>query len=311
MTFSATDSAFEGFRLVRRNPIAVVGWTLVYLVYTLATLFAAGGMMRSMAVWMEQMEALEAGPPPSSPEALIPIMESYVAAMSHMAWAIPLSLVISAVLMAAIARAVLNPGAGGFGYMRLGMDEVRVFVVTLVIAILYCLAATIAFVAALVVGGIAIGFMHGWGALVMLATVLAAIAFVIWLGVRWSLAVPITIDQQRFAFFDSFAATKGHFWPLLGMAVIALVMVILVTLLAGIVTMPLNMMGGMSMLGSMAGDPTEMLRNFDPTNPWIIASSVVSAFIYALTVAVLYAPFSAAYRDIKGGGSQPAAEILG
>lgn len=309
MSFSATDAAFEGFRLVRRNPVALVGWTLLYLVYTLATLFAAGGMMRSMAAWVEQVEALEAGPPPSSPEALVPIMESYMAAMSHMAWAIPLSLVIGAVLMAAIARAVLTPGTGGFGYMRLGMDEVRVFVVTLVIAILYAVATAIAFAAAFIVGGIAISVMEGWGALVMVLAVLAAIAFMIWLGVRWSLAVPITVDQKKFAFFDSFAVTKGRFWPLLGMAFIAFVMVIIVSLLAGVVTMPISMMGGMSMFGNMGEDPTEMFRNFNPTNPWIIASSVVNAFVYALTVAVLYAPFSAAYRDIKG--SQPSAEVFG
>jgi hypothetical protein len=300
MAFSATDAAFEGFRLVRRNPMALASWTLLYLVYTLATLFAAGGMMRSMSVWMEQVEALEAGPPPSSPEALIPIMESYVAAMSHMAWAIPLSLVIGAVLMAAIARAVLTPGTGGFGYLRLGMDEVRVFVVTIVIAILYSIAAGTALVAAAVIGGIAISTMEGWGVLVMVLAVLAAIAFMIWLGVRWSLAVPITIDQKKFAIFDSFAATKGRFWPLLGMAVIAFVMVIIVSLLAGIVTMPISMMGGMSMFGNMGEDPTEMFRNFNPTNPWMIASSVVNAFVSALTVAVLYAPFSAAYRDIVG-----------
>lgn len=300
MAFSATDAAFEGFRLVRRNPVALVGWTLLYLVYTLATLFAAGGMMRSMSVWMEQMEALEAGPPPSSPEALVPIMESYVAAMSHMAWAIPLSLVIGAVLMAAIARAVLTPGTSGFGYMRLGMDEVRVFVVTIVIAILYSIAACIAVVAAAVIGGIAISAIEGWGALVMVLAMLAAIAFMIWLAVRWSLAVPITIAQKKFAIFDSFAVTKGRFWPLLGMAFIAFVMVVIVSLLAGIVAMPISMMGGMSMFGSMSEDPTEMFRNFNPTNPWMIVSSVVNAFVYALTVAVLYAPFSAAYRDIVG-----------
>ena len=307
MAFSATDAAFEGFRLVRRNPVALVGWTLLYLVYTLATLFAAGGMMRSMSVWMEQVEALEAGPPPSSPEALVPIMESYVAAMSHMAWAIPLSLVIGAVLMAAIARAVLTPGTSGFGYMRLGMDEVRVFVVTIVIAILYSIAACIAVVAAAVIGGIAINAIEGWGALVMVLAMLAAIAFMIWLAVRWSLAVPITIAQKKFAIFDSFAVTKGRFWPLLGMAFIAFVMVVIVSLLAGIVAMPISMMGGMSMFGNMGGDPTEMFRDFNPTNPWIIASSVVNAFVYALTVAVLYAPFSAAYRDIVGPAEGAAA----
>jgi len=56
----------------------------------------------------------------------------------------------------------------------------------------------------------------------------------------------------------------------------------------------------MSMFGNMGDDPTEMFRNFNPANPWIIASSVLNAIVYALTVAVLYAPFSAAYRDITG-----------
>lgn len=301
MGFSATNAAFEGFRLVRRNPIALVAWTLVYLVYTLAALYASGGMMRSMGVLMEQMQALEEGPPPTSLEAFAPIMESYVAAMSHMAWAIPLSMVISAVLMAAIARAVLNPSASGFGYLRLGMDEVRVLVVTLVLSILIGIISCVAFVAAAVIGGVAINMLEGWGALVMVIAMLAAAAFVIWLVVRLSLAVPIIIEEKRFAFFDSFAVTRGRFWPLLGMAIIAGIMAVIITILAGIVSMPISMMGGMSIFGSMGDDPAEMFRNFNPTNPWMIASSVVNAIVYALTVAVVYAPFSAAYRGIKGG----------
>lgn len=302
MSFSATDAAFEGFRLVRRNPIALVAWTLVYLIYTLGALFASGGMVKSMAVWMEQVEALENGPAPTSPEAFAPIMESYFQAMSHMAWAIPVSMVISAVLMAAIARAVLNPGASGFGYMRLGMDEVRVFFVTLIICILVALISAVAFVAAAVVGGIAVANIEGWGALIMVLAMLAAGAFVIWLTVRWSLAVPITVAEKRFALFDSFKVTKGHFWPLLGMAIIAGLMAFVVMLLCGLVSMPVSMMGGMSMFAGMTSDdPGEILRNFNPTNPWMIVSAVINAIIYALTVAIVYAPFSAAYRDIKAG----------
>jgi hypothetical protein len=302
MAFSASDAAFEGFRLVRRNPVALVAWTLVYLIYTLVTLFASGGMMRSMAVWMEQVEALEKGPAPTTPEAYAPIMESYFAAMSHMLWAIPLSLIISAVLMAAVARAVLRPEAGGFGYLRLGMDEVRVFVVTLVICILTAIAAGAAFLVAAVAGGAAVASIKGWGVLVMVLAMLAAGAFVIWLLVRWSLAVPITVAEKRFAIFDSFALTKGRFWPLLGMAVIAGVMALVVMLLCGMVSMPINMMGGMSMFAGMTGDdPTEVFRNFNPANPWMIASAVINAIVYALTVAVMYAPFSVAYREIKGG----------
>lgn len=302
MSFSATDAAFEGFRLVRRNPMALVAWTLVYLIYTLAALFASGGMMRSMAVWMEQVEALENGPAPTSPEAFAPIMESYFAAMSHMLWAIPLSMIISAVLMAAVVRAVLQPDAGGFGYLRLGMDEVRAFVVTLVIGILTAIAAAVAFVVAGIAGGVAVASFEGWGVLVMVLAMLAAGAFVVWLVVRWSLAIPITVAEKRFAIFDSFAMTRGRFWPLLGMAVIAGVMALVVMLLCGLIAMPVSMMGGMSMFVGMNGDdPAEVFRNFNPANPWMIASAVINAIIYALILAVLYAPFSVAYREIKAG----------
>ncbi len=302
MSFSATDAAFEGFRLVRRNPMALAAWTLVYLIYTLAALFASGGMMRSMAVWMEQVEALENGPAPTSPEAFAPIMESYFAAMSHMLWAIPLSMIISAVLMAAVVRAVLQPEAGGFGYLRLGMDEVRAFVVTLVIGILTAVAAAVVFLVAGIAGGVAVASFEGWGVLVMVLAMLAAGAFLIWLVVRWSLAIPITVAEKRFAIFDSFAMTKGRFWPLLGMAVIAGVMALVVMLLCGLISMPVSMMGGMSMFAGMnADDPAEVFRNFNPTNPWMIASAVINAIVYALILAVMYAPFSVAYREIKGG----------
>ncbi len=300
MSFSATDAAFEGFRVVRRNPIALVAWTLVYLIYTVGALFASGGMMKSMAVWMEQMEALENGPAPTSPEAFAPIMESYLQAMSHMVWTIPVSMIVSAILMAAISRAVLSSGTGSFGNIRLGMDELRVFVVTLVICILTAIVATIVFVLAAVIGGFAIAAMEGWGGLVMALALLAAGAFVIWLSVRWSLAVPITVAEKRVAIFDSFNLTKGRFWPLLGMALIAGVMACVIALLASVVTMPLSMMGGMSMFGNMGEDPVEMMRNFDPTSPWMLASAVVNAIVYALTVAVVYAPFTAAYKGIKG-----------
>lgn len=300
MSFSATDAAFEGFRVVRRNPMALVAWTLVYLIYTVGALFASGGMMKSMAVWVEQMEALENGPAPTSPEQLAPIMESYLNAMSHMAWTIPVSLIISAVLMAAVARAVLAPGGGSLGHLRLGMDEVRVFFVTLIICILTAIIAVVVFVLAAVVGGVAVGAMEGWGVLVMVLAMLGAGAFIIWLSVRWSLAVPITVAEKRFAVFDSFNLTKGRFWPLLGMALIAGVMAIVIWLLAGVVTMPLSMMGGMSMFDTMGEDPVQALRDFDPTSPWMIASAVTNAIVYALTVAVVYAPFTAAYKGIKG-----------
>lgn len=300
MSFSATDAAFEGFRVVRRNPLAILVWTLIYAVMTIGQMFASSGMMQSMMSMTEMMEDMESSPP-TTMDGWMPLIQAYGDMMSSMAWMIPVSLVVSAVLTAAVARSVVRPAEKAFGYVRLGMDEVRVFVVTLVVGILAAIISMIVFIAAIVVGAIAIRALEGWGGLVMALTILGAIAFVIWMAVRWSLAVPITVAEKRFAIFDSFGVTKGRFWPLLGMALIAGVMAVLVMLLCSIVSMPISLMMGLDMFGKVgATDPEAMLKMFDVTNPWVIASAVVNAITYALVLGICHAPFAAAYKGIKG-----------
>lgn len=300
MSFSATDAALEGFRLARRNPMAILLWIVVCAVSSIGQMFAAGGMMQSMVSMTEMMEGMQASPP-TTLEGWTPFLNAYGEMMSGAAWMLPVSLVITSVLTAAVARAVLRPQEKAFGYLRLGMDEVRVFIVTLVISILAAVFCSVVFVGALVAGVIAIRAMGGWGGLVLAATTLGAIAFIVWLLVRWSLAVPITVAEKRFAIFDSFAVTKGRFWPLLGMGLIALVMAILVMILCSFVSMPLGMMLGMDMWGSMDGPSAEhLMKMFDVTNPLVIASAVVDAVATVLMLGVIHAPFSAAYKGIKG-----------
>lgn len=299
MSFSATDAAFEGFRLVRRNPMALVAWTLLYLVVSLANVAAMSSMGPAVADLAQLMEGYESAPPETF-DAMVPIFEAYGRLIGGMAWLMPISILVSVILTAAVARGVLEPKSNAmFGYIRLGMDEVRVFVVTLVIMILTAVISMAAFLAAGVIGGFAVAAIEGWGWLIGILAFLAAFCLVIWLAVRWSLAVPITVAEKKFAFFDSFRVTKGKFWPLLGMAILAGVMVLLVMLLSMIVTAPLNVMSGLSMMGEVE-DPAAMFAAYSFSNPWVIATAVVNSIIYALVVGVIYAPFSAAYRALSG-----------
>ncbi|HYC73756.1 hypothetical protein [Brevundimonas sp.] len=304
MTFSASDAAFEGFRLVRRKPMALVAWTLLYAVLSLAGLFAMSSAIDPLVAWAERMEGLESTSP-ATPEEVLAAFQGLGEVMLSVAWLIPVSLIVGAMLMAAVARAVLNPRAGGFGYLRLGMDELRVFVVTLVLTILMTFVCFAVFMLIGVLAGIAGASGANWMWLFVILGGLVGVAAIIWLAVRLSLAVPITVAENRFAFFDSFGVTAGRFWPLFGMAVITIVMVIVVQLLLGIVTMPLALMTGQEMW-SFGGhqDPEALRRALDITNPWIIASALAEAVVYALTVGVMYAPFAAAYRDIKGLGAE-------
>ena len=287
MAFSASDAAFEGFRLVRRKPVALIAWALLYAVLSLASVFAMSNAIGLMVEWGERAEALESAEPTQAE--VMAVFQGFGEVM----------------LMAAVARAVLNPRAGGFGYLRLGMDEVRVFVVSLVLCILlFCGWLAVGLLVG-VLAGIAGATGASWMWLVVVLGGLAGVAAIVWLAVRLSLAVPITVAENRFAIFDSFALTKGRFWPLLGMAVIAFVMVLVISLLAMVVTLPLNLMTGLESwsFGSNA-DPEVMAAALDVTNPWVIVNALVEAVVYALTVGVMYAPFAAAYRDIKGLGAE-------
>lgn len=300
MAFSATDAAFEGFRVVRRHPMALIFWSLFYVAIMVAALALVGGSLIGLMSAAEELERSA----PTSPDAFMPILGSYMAILAVI---LPVSLIASAMIYAAVSRAVLRPAESAFGFLRLGMDEVRVLVVSIVLFILFMVLSVVVFGIVGAVAGmtVAADMPALWLAVVLL--VCAGVAFFIWLSVRLSLAIPITMAERRIAIFDSFALTKGRFWPLLGMALLAFVMSIVVGLLGSLVGMPIELAtGGLKGLSSLEGESLQVILQ----NAWpaIAAYVLVNAVMSALQVAVIYAPFSAAYRDIKGG--QPNAAVF-
>ena len=291
MSFSATDAAFEGFRVVRRHPIVALVWGLTYLLlYVVMLGFGADKWANLMAAG----EALEQSANPSIADfqALVPLYSSafFLAA--------PLGIAIGTVLSAAVARSVLRPQESRWGYLRLGMDEVRVLVVTLATTLIVGLSSAVAMT---VVGAaIGVGAASGQPLLILPGVLLifAAFALVVWLAVKFSLAVPMTVDRRKVVILESFSATKGHFWPLLGMAVIAVIMSLIVSILGMIIGAAADLVtGGVQSLSRYADmGLAQVLANAWPA---LLLSSIVNAFLSALQLAVLYAPFSAAWQDIR------------
>lgn len=291
MSFSATEAAFEGFRVVRRHPTTALFWGLAYLVMFLAMFGLGGGQWAAI---MAAAEAIERSSDPS-PDDLMLLMQAYAGLL---VWLVPLGLAIGAVLSAAVARSVLRPEESRWGYVRFGMDELRVLAVTVVIGLITGLLSGVLF--AVVSSLIGVGVASGQGVMFLLALIVAlgAIALVIWLSVKFSLAVPMTLDRRRISVLESFNATKGRFWPLLGMAIIALMMSFIVSILGGIISAGTDLTtGGIAGLASMNGLSTldVLVRGW----PAIMVWSLVNAFLSALQLAVLYAPFSAAWMDIR------------
>ena len=79
MTLPATDCAFEGFRLTRRAPKALLAWALAYGVFfTLFFLVAAPHLVTVMSL----VTALEGNSNPSIEE-IQPLMQACIAAGAH------------------------------------------------------------------------------------------------------------------------------------------------------------------------------------------------------------------------------------
>lgn len=298
MAFSATDAVFEGFRVVRRRPMTLVWWSLFYMVVMALVMAAIGG---SLIRLVNAAEALEAAGTPS-PEDFMPIFQLY---MSVFAVVLPISLAAGAVVYAAVSRAVLRPEESRFGYLRFGLDEVRVLVVTVALGLMFMALGGVTFTLVGIVGGLAASLEAPWLWLVAVLLGLAALGGLIWLGVRLCLAVPITVGERRIAILDSFRLTRGRFWPLLGMAILAGVLSLVVGLLGSLVLTPLQFLtGGMTGLQDLEG--AALAEILQTAWPMILVWIVTNAIVSALQVAVVYAPFSAAYRSITADGPRAA-----
>lgn len=233
--FSASNAAFEGFRITREQPLAVLAWGGIWLLGLLAM-----GVAMTPAIMPFADEIVAAAGDPEKVSA-----GAQAALLSALWVVVPIGLVLQAVLAPALYRAVLRPEARRFAYLRVGMDEVRVLVI-------FAVTAAISF--AVSYGGEALERLASntvglWlGILIGTAVSMASI----YLAVRFSLLAPRSVHEGRFVIRPALATTGRLFWPLLGMGVIAGVMAILVVLLLVVVALPLNMLGGANPVVALA-----------------------------------------------------------
>lgn len=293
MTFSATDCAFEGFRLTRRAPVAVLAWAGAYAVFFGLLFLLVGPHFVTVLSVITEIQAQGRSEP--SMEDMEQLMRAYGVII---AWGAPLGLLFSAVISTAVARSVMRPDDRKFGYLRLSKDELRVLGASLIVALIMFAVSFVGFMAVSLLAAGAMAVPALWLAVVLLA--LAVLGAMAWLSVRLSLVVPATFAEGRIAVKWAFAMTaKKVFWPLLGMAVIAWLMAMLVGLLGSAVAAPFSLMvgGAERMIGMEGANVPSLLRAL---GPMLAVSLVVNALMTAAQVVVMYAPFSAAYLQLKG-----------
>jgi hypothetical protein len=205
-----------GFRIVRERGGALLIWTIIQLAGTVASSFAIAALLR------RNLDSLMNGVSADSAQSSYTLQAALVGLAG---------LAIGTVFYAAAQRVVLRPMEGGPGWLKLGMDEVRLFLLMLLYIVGFVIMV---FVLALIAG-----IFFGWSedalsiALVVLGFVVAA-SF----GTRVSLTFPLTLKRQAFAVTDGWKLTKGHFWTLFVTFFIIFLMLLAVSVLTTVATEP-------------------------------------------------------------------------
>jgi hypothetical protein len=212
-------SLLEGaFRLIRERPGAFLIWAVIYALVAVGTSYAMtliiGGQIEAMMAGATEAEvALSSG--------LKNLLLSII------------SLMITAIIYAAAQRAILRPEEGGPGFLRLGMDEVRLFLLAFLYVFVFTIVAVIlAVILGLFLGGAGTGTVNG----VALITGLIAVVAGAYFCTKLSLTFPVTLIRRRFAIGEGWGLTNGHFWTLFAAYLIICLILIGLAVAIGLAT---------------------------------------------------------------------------
>ena len=176
MKLSPSDTAFEGFRIIRDRPGLILAWTGFYLLSLLAMIlillvpnFGTLAAVEATGVQRGYSEILAR----YGPSALLVAV---------------LAMAMLITLVTAIYRTVLNPEDKGFAHLKVGADELRMFLVSLLVIFIFAIASGL-YGAVVVIAANASGGLHG---LVTKVGSLGGVILLGWLAVRLSLAGVMT-----------------------------------------------------------------------------------------------------------------------
>ncbi len=313
---SAADAAFYGFGLIKRDPLTFLGVALVlfgvglYCVLVVIPAYAktfTGVLTTIEGGDPKQLEAVDA--------------TQMMQAMSELWTAVgPLYLIGilgGAIMLGAMNRSlVFGQSKGWVLGLKLGMDELRAIVVTIigyVLAFLPGYALIIAVMMATV--GVAVGAAAGGGepaaagaaALLVFPAFIAGFALMIWIGIRLSLAVPASIGERRWVIFESWSMTKGRFWTLF---LAYLILFIIIWLVEMVILAILMTVFGAALLPALTTAGAEEIDFSAWADLPLVPIGVAGAAVYALVTTFFYGAFygvaARGYQDWKAQSSAQA-----
>jgi hypothetical protein len=292
MRLSPSSIAFEGFRIIRDRPWLILAWTGFYLASLL------GMILILLLPNLGNLAAVEA----------TGIQRDYgeiVARFGPSALVIvPLAMIMLIMLVTAVYRTVLTPGDKSPAHLKVGPDELRMFLVSLLVILIFALASGL-------YGATVIMLANASGNLHSLVTVLGSIGGGVllgWLAVRLALAGVMTFAEHHFRLGAAWRLTKGQFWRLLLMLGLTFLFAILVVAFAlGFSLALATLTGGFELLGELVNPD---MTNLTPGLAVAILGQLLlqlamSTLVIVLVFVIFYAPPAAAYRQLKASPVEP------
>jgi hypothetical protein len=237
MRFNATDAIFFGFRVVKRDPTLLIALVVLSAVVTLLGMQLIWRELIEFTAVMQTMS--EMGPSADPDEVFADLRAAYGAFFGspNVLGYILAEILVWLVAQGAILRALVHDRRGGWVMgLQLGGDELRIFVVILLVT-LVVFAAYLLCAIAIAIVAVILGFVHPVVAGIF--TVFAVIAGVLGLallGARLSAAAPASVGEGKLVLFGSWRLTRSHMWGLLG----AYVVLFFIAIVAGVIVLVLT-----------------------------------------------------------------------
>lgn len=275
--FSPSEAALEGFRLTRERAGTVIAWSAVYFVGVLLI-----GIVMMASLDPNFIDVVKKGE-------LTTRDPEEVGAMLAQSWpafllVLALTVLLLSVIMAGIYRLVLRPNERGFAHLRFGRDEWRLFAVNLLLFG--------AGIASLFVGFILTAVAERSSPLVGFLVGVLGVAFTVWLGVRLSLATPMTFATHKISVREAWALTRGHFWRLFGMIILAVIFYVIIWFLITIIAFVIVQLAGGQQAIQNLHSPVAVFA--------FVATLAIQLLLPILQVLMIYSPLAVAYQQLHG-----------
>jgi hypothetical protein len=294
------------FGLVRRHPVSVLIWGLLYVAAVAVLLFAMRPFFAVYADLFSQQLAAGAGKP-LTPQDLQPYMARFQSAGGILFLAEIGVFAFIMIVFTATQRAVLRPDERGFAYLRVGGDELRLIGLGFFLTVCLYIASFLAMLAMMIVVGIAFAVTLAAtgspvvGILVLSIAMFALMGATIYAEVRLSLAFPLTFIRRNFVIGEAWRLTRGRFWTLFGAYfVIWFFVMVLMAIFFGLAVAPL-----FSEL-AQNGDTPEAIRlalqhhmeRFTRIDAINVAFALGGALLSGLGIALFGGAVATAARDL-------------